>query len=122
MRDLHTSDMDSLDGSKPGDAIKSTDNMKDGPAVTALSTDEHNSQASIAAHHEHNLSFSEAVRSYPAAVFWSFFFSLGVIMAVRFIHALRKRELELICTGIRPSAHRQPLRNTCISERLRLSV
>lgn len=56
---------------------------EDGPAVATTSTDEQSSQAGVAADHEHNLSFLEAVRSYPAAVAWSVFFSLGVIMAVR---------------------------------------
>ncbi|KAK4626681.1 Maltose permease MAL31 [Fulvia fulva] len=37
-------------------------------------------EARQALEHEHNLSFLEALRLYPQAVFWSIFFSLGVIM------------------------------------------
>lgn len=64
-------------GTKRADAV-----VKDSSGVTG-SSEEHETQASIAAEHEENLSFTEAISSYPAAVFWSLFFSLGVIMAVR---------------------------------------
>lgn len=67
---------------RPLDSSEHDTILKHGAAVTTSSADDHGSQAVIAADHEHNLSFSEAVRSYPTAVFWSIFFSLGVIMAV----------------------------------------
>lgn len=64
------------------DSMGSTTALKDGPAVTTASANEHNAQADVAANHEHNLSFHEALSSYPTAIAWSIFFSLGVIMAV----------------------------------------
>lgn len=66
----------------PPDIMKDDSILKDGHAVVA-SSNEGNSEASIAANEEHNLSFSDAIRRYPTAVFWSLFFSLGVVMAVR---------------------------------------
>lgn len=82
----------------PSDStLKADSGLKGGPAVIASSA-EHNSEASIAAENEHNLSFSEAISRYPAAVFWSLFFSLGVIMAVRLTFVLLR--YNLIPTGI----------------------
>lgn len=86
IQDLDLADMLSS-GTMKADSV-----LKNGPSVTA-SSDEHNSQASIAANEEHNLSFSDAIRRYPAAVFWSLFFSLGVIMAVRTIFLSRRTYL-----------------------------
>ena len=57
-------------------------NSKDALAVEARSIDDLNAEARVAADKEHNLTFIEAVKSYPAAVAWALFFSLGVIMAV----------------------------------------
>lgn len=55
---------------------------KDGIAFVSAPADEFNAEARIAADKEHSLSFLEAVQTYPTAVAWSLFFSLGVIMAV----------------------------------------
>jgi hypothetical protein len=48
--------------------------------VATASLDEINAEARIAADNEHSQTFLEAVRLYPAAIGWSLFFSLGVIM------------------------------------------
>ena len=37
-------------------------------------------EARIGVENEHNLTFTEALKAYPAAVGWSIFFSLGIIM------------------------------------------
>ena len=59
-----------------------TNISKDGLAVEAASIDDLNAEARVAADKEHNLTFIEAIKSYPTAVAWALFFSLGVIMAV----------------------------------------
>lgn len=61
----------------------SDEQSKNGLAVDATSVDDLNAEARIAADKEHNLTFVEAIKTYPTAVAWSVFFSLGVIMAVR---------------------------------------
>ncbi|OQV09271.1 hypothetical protein CLAIMM_13407 [Cladophialophora immunda] len=48
--------------------------------IATASIDEINAEARTATDKEHRHSFWEAVRLYPAAVGWSLFFSLGVIM------------------------------------------
>lgn len=55
---------------------------KDGLTVDAEQIDDLNAVARIAADKEHNLTFFEAIQTYPSAVAWALFFSLGVIMAV----------------------------------------
>lgn len=61
--------------------MNSTTKLQNGHTVVAL-PDDQSAQARTAADREHNLTFLEAVKSYPSAVAWAFFFSLGVIMAV----------------------------------------
>ena len=51
-------------------------------AVDSASVGEVRAEAQIAADKELEMSFMEAIRSYPTAVAWAIFFSLGVIMAV----------------------------------------
>lgn len=48
--------------------------------ATPKDIDDINAEAIIAREAEHSLSFREAIALYPAAVGWSLFFSLGVIM------------------------------------------
>ncbi|KXS94500.1 hypothetical protein AC578_4506 [Pseudocercospora eumusae] len=57
---------DSLDGDK----------LKGGIVIGAIAGEE----ARQAIEDEHNLTFFEALKLYPTAVFWSIFFSLGIIM------------------------------------------
>ncbi|KAK5321538.1 hypothetical protein LTR70_004093 [Exophiala xenobiotica] len=61
--------------------VEDTSTRKDGLAVDSASIDDLNAEARMAADKEHNLTFIEAVKSYPTAVAWALFFSLGVIMA-----------------------------------------
>lgn len=64
--------------------MEATDtSSKDGLAIGAASIDDINAEARVAADNEHNLTFIEAIKTYPSAVAWALFFSLGVIMAVR---------------------------------------
>lgn len=56
--------------------------QKDGSAVDTASLEDNHAEARIAADREHNLTFRQAIQTYPTAVGWSLFFSLGVIMAV----------------------------------------
>lgn len=81
-----------------------TSALKVGPDIVTTSADEHNSQASVAANHEHNLSFHEALSSYPTAIAWSIFFSLGVIMAVNPTRSPSSWH-RLIDSGIRPPTY-----------------
>lgn len=67
--------------------VEDTSTRKDGLAVKSTSIDDLNAEARMAADKEHNLTFVEAVKSYPTAVAWALFFSLGVIMAVRTLDA-----------------------------------
>ena len=69
------------------DVMEDSSTPKGGLAIEATSIDDLNAEARIAADMEHNLTFIEAVRTYPTAVAWAIFFSLGVIMAVH-IHSL----------------------------------
>ena len=55
---------------------------KDGLDINTASVEEINHEARAAADREHNLTFLQAIATYPTAVAWSLFFSLGVIMAV----------------------------------------
>lgn len=50
--------------------------------IATASIDDINSEARTATDEEHEHSFFQAVKLYPAAVGWSLFFSLGVIMLV----------------------------------------
>ena len=59
---------------KPTTVVKTAASIADEPA------DELRAEAQIQADVEHSLTFREAIRLYPAACFWSLFFSLGVIM------------------------------------------
>ncbi|KAK5327676.1 hypothetical protein LTR93_003062 [Exophiala xenobiotica] len=60
---------------------KDIENSKD-PAglIATASIDDIQAEARIAADEEHGRGFWEAAKLYPSAVFWSLFFSLGVIM------------------------------------------
>ncbi|KAK3679030.1 hypothetical protein LTR78_001483 [Recurvomyces mirabilis] len=53
------------------------DDIQKGDIVVGVIAGEEVRQAT---EHEHDMSFFEAVKLYPTAVFWSFFFSLGIIM------------------------------------------
>ena len=55
------------------------DVLKGDIKVGALTGDE----ARLATAQEHSLTFREAIRLYPKAIGWSFFFSLGIIMSTR---------------------------------------
>ena len=48
--------------------------------IATASVDDINAEARVAADKEHSHTFFEAARLYPAAVGWSLYFSLGVIM------------------------------------------
>jgi len=48
--------------------------------IATASIDDIHTEARIAADEEHGHSFFKALKLYPAAVGWSLFFSLGVIM------------------------------------------
>ena len=48
--------------------------------IATASIDDIQTEARIAADEEHGHSFLKALKLYPAAVGWSLFFSLGVIM------------------------------------------
>ena len=60
---------------------KDIETRKDPAAlIAAASIEDISAEARAAANEEHSHSFWEAVRLYPAAVGWSLFFSIGVIM------------------------------------------
>lgn len=63
------------------DTKKDVEDRKD-PAglIATASIDDIQTEARIAADEEHGHNFWKAVKLYPAAVGWSLFFSLGVIM------------------------------------------
>jgi SP family general alpha glucoside:H+ symporter-like MFS transporter len=48
--------------------------------IAAASIDDIQAEAAIAADEEHGRGFWASVKLYPAAVGWSLFFSLGVVM------------------------------------------
>jgi hypothetical protein len=63
------------------DMDKDIEIRKDPAALIATaSIDDINAEARAAADKEHGHTFWEAVKLYPAAVGWSLFFSVGVIM------------------------------------------
>lgn len=63
------------------DTNKDAEPNKDPAAMIATaSIDDIDAEARIATDEEHGHTFFEAVKLYPAAVGWSLFFSLGVIM------------------------------------------
>ena len=93
---------------------------KDVSVLDNTSIDDHHAEAQLAAEREHSLTFTEAIRTYPTAVAWSLFFSLGVIMAVRVISKMYFHTLTHL--GIRPTAHRKSVRNTSIPEGFRISL
>ena len=63
------------------DMDKDIETRKDPAALIATaSIDDINAEARAAADEEHGHSFWRAARLYPAAVGWSLFFSIGVIM------------------------------------------
>lgn len=65
----------------PVDMDKDIEDRKDPAALIATaSVDDINAEARLATDEEHGHTFFEAVRLYPAAIGWSLFFSLGVIM------------------------------------------
>lgn len=69
------------------DMDKDVEQSKDAAAMIATaSIDDINAEARVAADKEHSHTFMEAIRLYPAAVGWSLYFSLGVIMYVNRNH------------------------------------
>jgi len=50
------------------------------PVMEISPKEEMGSQARLATELEHQMTFFEAVKLYPSCVFWSIFFSLGIIM------------------------------------------
>lgn len=52
-------------------------------AIEATSIHDVHTEAQINAAKEHEMTFMQAIKTYPTAVAWALFFSLGVIMAVR---------------------------------------
>lgn len=67
---------DARSGSLDSDGIHGQDILKGNVIVGTIAGEE----VRLATEQEHALSFRDAVRLYPAAIGWSMFFSLGIIM------------------------------------------
>ncbi len=67
---------DAKHSSLDSEPARGHDILKGGIVVGTIAGDE----ARQATENEHNLSFRDAVRLYPASIGWSVFFSLGIIM------------------------------------------
>lgn len=56
------------------------ESVDDGEDITSLKPEEVFESARLATEGEHNLTFREAIKLYPWAIFWAFVLSLTIVM------------------------------------------